>query len=412
MTLCDVSRSANIYTAAMDSFTLVIVSALASTILAATMFLLYRASPRATCLLDWSAAGLFFLASNSLAILAMTSSLPYAMAPALANACYVAGHFMLLAGVRRHLGLRPRRDWLLALMLAVLALHALPYTQSAVTHRLIILTPVIAAINLSVVWLLARRAAPATRSSYLPLMLIECAFMLQLSLRALFLAVDDTLPLTLLGSQIPQTTGSLAVLTFLTLATMSCALIVIRQQELSLRSASLTDSLTGWLNRRALLDVAEREFQRHRRHGTALHILTFDIDHFKSINDQHGHAIGDAALRHVTSISAPALRGYDAIFRIGGEEFAALLTGGDHATARQIGERLRDVIENTPLLIDGHRISITVSIGIAACEAGDLHWDEALRRADQALYHAKRHGRNRLSVYGADLLPEASARLA
>jgi diguanylate cyclase (GGDEF)-like protein len=396
----------------MDSFTLVIVSALASTILAATMSLLYRASPRATCLLDWSAAGLFFLASNLLALLAMSISLPYALAPALANVFYVAGHFMILAGVRRHLGLRPRLDWLMALMVAVLAVHALPYTQSAVTHRLVMLTPIIAAINAAVVWLPARHAAPETRSSYLPLMLIEAAFMLQLSLRALLLAIDDSTPLTLLGSQIPQTIGSLAVLTFLSLATMSCALIVIRQQELALRSASLTDSLTGWLNRRALLDVAEREFQRHRRNHAALHILTFDIDHFKSINDQHGHAVGDAALRHITTVSAPALRGYDTTFRIGGEEFAALITGGDQVNARIIGERLRELIEKSPLLIDGHRIAMTVSVGIAACQAGDLHWDEALGRADQALYHAKRHGRNRLSVYGEDLLPQPSALLA
>jgi diguanylate cyclase (GGDEF)-like protein len=409
--MCEFFQIANIYTAAMDSFTLVVVTALASAILAGTMYLLYRASPRATCLLDWSAAGLLFLASNAVALLAIGGRLPAALAPALANACYVAGHFMLLAGVRRHLGLRPRLGWLLALTLAVLAMHALPYAQGAVTHRLILLTPIIAAINCGVVWLLARRADAETRSSYLPLMLIEGAFMLQLSLRALFVAVGQT-PLTLFGSQIPQTAGSLAVLTFLTLATMSCALIVIRQQELALRSASLTDSLTGWLNRRALLDVAEREFQRHRRHGTALHILTFDIDHFKSINDQHGHAIGDAALRHITTVSAPALRGYDAMFRIGGEEFAALIAGGDRVNARRIGERLRELIEHAPLIIDGHRIALTVSVGVAACEAGDLHWDDALRRADQALYHAKRHGRNRLSVYGEDLAPDALARLA
>lgn len=398
----------------MDSLTLVIVTAVASVILAATMFLLHRASPRATCLLDWSAAGLFFLATNALALVAMIMDirLPYALLPGLANVFYVAGHFMILAGVRRHFGLRPRFDWLLVLSLAVLAMHALPYVQSAVNHRLIALTPIIAVINASVVWLLASRADRDTRSAHLPLMLIEGAFMLQLTLRALIVAAGDTAPLTLLGSQIPQTTGSLAVLTFLTLATMSCALIVIRAQELALRSASLTDSLTGWPNRRALQDVAEREFQRHRRGGAPLHILIFDIDHFKAVNDQHGHAIGDAALRHVTAVSAPGLRGYDAMFRIGGEEFAALIGGEDATATRLIGERVRGLIESTPLLIDGSRISLTISVGIAACERGDLQWDDALRRADQALYHAKRNGRNRLSVYGEDLPPPAATRTA
>nr|WP_267877426.1 GGDEF domain-containing protein [Duganella flavida] len=193
---------------------------------------------------------------------------------------------------------------------------------------------------------------------------------------------------------------------------MCCALIVIRHQELALRSASLTDSLTGWLNRRALLDMAEREFQRHRRSGEALNFLTFDIDHFKGINDQYGHAVGDAAIRHVTTVSAQALRGYDARFRIGGEEFAVLVTGEGNYQARQIGERLRTLIENSPLLVDGQRLTLTVSLGVAGCQPDDLQWDDALRRADQALYHAKRHGRNRLSVWGEDLLPAATARLA
>jgi predicted signal transduction protein with EAL and GGDEF domain len=181
---------------------------------------------------------------------------------------------------------------------------------------------------------LDRQPDPAARGAYLPLMVVEAAFMLAVGARAV-LALGQPPQLTFMGSQLWQTAGSLAVLAFLSLATMCCALIVIRHQELALRSASLTDSLTGWLNRRALLDMAEREFQRHRRSGEALHFLTFDIDHFKAINDQHGHAVGDAAIRHVTTVSAQALRGYDARFRIGGEEFAVLITGeGDAQPAR------------------------------------------------------------------------------
>ncbi|NVM75216.1 diguanylate cyclase (GGDEF)-like protein [Duganella sp. SG902] len=394
----------------MDSFTLVIVSALASTIMAATMYLLHRASRRAPCLLDWSAAGLSFLASNAIALLAMRSALPFALAPGVANVFYIGGHYLILAGVRRHLGLRPRYDWLAALALAVLALHASDYAHGPVSQRLLLLTPFVVGINASVVWLLARHPEAAMRGACLPLLLVEAAFMTQMSLRALFLALGEPPRLTFLGNQIWQTGGSLAVLAFLSLATMCCALIVIRHQELALRSASLTDSLTGWFNRRALLDMAEREFQRHRRGGAPLHFLTFDIDHFKTINDQHGHAVGDAAIRHVTNVAAQALRGYDARFRIGGEEFAVLIAGAGHA--RQAGERLRALIETTPLLIDGQRLTLTVSLGAAACLADDLQWDEALRRADQALYHAKRHGRNRLSVYGEDVPPPAAARLA
>jgi diguanylate cyclase (GGDEF)-like protein len=111
-------------------------------------------------------------------------------------------------------------------------------------------------------------------------------------------------------------------------------------------------------------------------------------------------------------VSALALRGYDALFRIGGEEFAVLISGSSSFETRMIGERVRELIEKTPLLIEGKCITLTVSIGVAACEPGDLHWDEALRRADQALYHAKRLGRNRLCVWGTDLVQGGAVRTA
>lgn len=396
----------------MDAYTLVVVSALAGTIMAATMFLLYRASPRSTCLLDWSLAGIFFVASNGMALAAMGYALPYVLVPGLGNAFYVAGHFMILAGVRRHLGLKPRFDWLLALMLTVLMMHAFPFAHGSVQNRLVMLTPIVASINGYVAWLLSRQPDDAARSSYLPLILVEGIFMLQLSLRAALLAVGEQVQLTLMGSQLLQTCGSLAVLVFLSLSTMCCALIVIRQQELALRRASLTDALTGWKNRHALNEIAEAAFQRSRRSSDALHFLTLDVDYFKAINDQHGHAIGDAAIRHVTQVSAQALRGCDALFRIGGEEFAVLIADSSSFETRMIGERVRDLIEKTPLLIEGKYITLTVSIGVAACEAADQHWDAALRRADQALYQAKRLGRNRLCVWGAELMPGAVARTA
>ena len=387
----------------MDTYTLIVVSALAGGIMAATMGLLYRASSRAPCLLDWACAGLCFLASNCVGVLANNAALPYAVAPVMANALYIAGHYMVLAGLRRDLGLRPRLDWLALLMLAVAVVHALPFAHGSVLNRLLVLTPVLVAINAAVIRLLWRLPGDEAKSAYLPLMIVEAVFMLLQILRGVFLALGHGAPLTIFGNQVPQTAGSLVVLAFLSLATMSCALIVIRRQELALRCASLTDSLTGWLNRRALQDMAEREFQRSRRTGATFHFLTFDIDHFKAVNDQHGHAIGDAAIRHVTTVSALALRGYDATFRIGGEEFAVLITGDGLFETRAIGERVRDMIERTPLLIEGRMIALTVSIGVAASTAADTSWDAPLRRADQALYHAKKHGRNRLTVYGEDL---------
>lgn len=387
----------------MDPFTLVIATAMAATIMAATMFLLHRASPRERCLLDWSLAGLSFLASNLLALAAIRSKLPFLLMPGLANVFYIGGHYLILAGVRRHLGLRPRYDWLAVLAIGLLALHTTGYAHGQVKQRLVMLAPLIVVINASVVWLLARRTAATMRSCYLPLMLVEAIFMLQQAARTILMAQDQPSKLTFIGAQWVQTVGSLAALGFLALATMCCALIVMRRQELALRSAALTDALTGWLNRHALQETAEREFQRHRRSGATLYLLTFDIDNFKSVNDEYGHAAGDIAIRHVTGVAAQALRGYDARFRIGGEEFAALLTGSNPLYARQLADRLRLQIAATPLQLNDRSLTLTVSAGLSVCTADDRQWDDALRRADQALYHAKHCGRNRLCVHEEEL---------
>jgi diguanylate cyclase (GGDEF)-like protein len=97
------------------------------------------------------------------------------------------------------------------------------------------------------------------------------------------------------------------------------------------------------------------------------------------------------------------LRGYDALFRIGGEEFAVLVVGENLSGVCVIAERLREVVAGAPLTVDGEAVPMTVSVGVAALDAHDHKWEDILRRADEALYHAKQHGRNRVSVHGRDL---------
>jgi len=384
----------------MDAFTLIVASGLASAIMALAMCILYRAIPRQLCLLDWSLAGLFFLACNITGGVASCLQLQHFLVPAFGNTFYIAGHFAIAAGLRRHLGHRPHYRMLALLSLAVVLLHLLPLTQASVTNRLLMFTPVIAFINFHVVSLICRLPAGPERSAYVPLMVLEAFFVIQLSLRTIYMAVSRDTPLTFMGSQILQTSGSLCVLVFLSVAGMCCAMIVIRHQELALRKASLTDSLTGWLNRRALHDIADREYQRMRRSHAPAAFIVFDLDHFKSVNDRYGHAVGDTALRHVTRLAAHALRGYDALFRLGGEEFAVLITGNGPGEVRQVAERMRALIESTPLCTEHDTVHLTVSLGIAAWSASDRSWEEALRRADDALYHSKNQGRNCTSVHG------------
>ncbi len=387
----------------MDAFTLVVAAALTSTIMAGSMALLYLASSRQVCLIDWTLAGSFFAISNIIAAVATHGGIAHPLVLGLGNTLHLAGQFGMLAGVRRHLRLKAGWGPFAIVATLVLAAHALPFIQASVLHRLSLMGPLIIAINLGTAWLLWHRSEGAARVAYVPLIVLELLSALQMAVRnGIVIVYDGRLPGGL-GGQFLQTSGALSMLVFLSFGAMSCALIVAQQQTLALRRASLTDALTGWLNRRALHDIATREFRRCRRTGAPAHFITFDVDHFKAINDRYGHGVGDAAICHITTLSAGVLRGYDALFRIGGEEFAVLLAGAEPDAVRGIAERLRELVAHAPLVIDGHVVPMTVSVGVAALAPSDQKWEDILRRADEALYHAKQHGRNRVSVHGRDV---------
>ncbi len=383
----------------MDSFTLVVASFLAAAILAASMGLIHRTGARQACLIDWMAAGLFFASNNLLGAIAVIWRIDHFLVPGVGNALYVAGHFGILAGLRRHLGLRTGWKPVLACAALIPALHALPFLQTSVQHRLFMFTPIIVAINLGVAVTLWNHVRRGEWAPYLPLAILELFFAFQLTLRTAYLILSEGHALTFMGSQFLQTSGTLFVLVFLSVASMACALIVSHQQAQALRRASLTDALTGWLNRRALHDLASAEFRRCRGNGSDLSFITFDIDHFKRINDHHGHAVGDAALCHVTALAAGALRGNDALFRIGGEEFAVLVGRSRVEDVAAIAERLRELVAAAPLVDGDKTVRMTISIGVARMLDQDAAWEDILRHADEALYYAKEHGRNQVALY-------------
>jgi diguanylate cyclase (GGDEF)-like protein len=383
----------------MDSFTLAVASALAATIMAISMGLLYLASSRRVCLYNWAMAGLFFAASSVIGACAIKFRLDHVLVPAASNVLYVAGHYGILAGLRRHLKLRPRWNLLAALALLVFGVHLVPALQGALT---VVLAPAVMAIDLAAAWLLWRQPDRGARLAYLPMIVLEAGFAAQQGARALYDALHMGAGHGIAHCQLLQACGALFVLVFLSVATMSCALIVTHDQTRALRRASLTDVLTGWLNRRALHDIALREFRRSERSGAAIHFITFDIDHFKSINDRYGHGVGDAAICHVTTVAARVLRGCDALFRIGGEEFAVLVADSRPADVCRIAERLREMVAALPLITEGQAVAMTVSVGVAGLDVDDMRWEDILRRADEALYHAKQNGRNRVSVHGVD----------
>jgi diguanylate cyclase (GGDEF)-like protein len=383
----------------MDPLTLMISTSLAGLIMAANMGLLYIAEERRDFLLDWSLAGLCFMASSLISAFSLGLHIHELGLLAVGNTLYILGHFQILAGVRCHLGLGARRDWLAAVVFLVLAIHAIPWVQASVLHRMLVLTPLIGVINLAVAYLLWREPKGEDRLSYLPLLVIELFFCLQQVLRGTYVSIDSAMSLDMLDSRFLQMTGSLFVLLFLSVGTMSCSFIVTRHQALALRRAALTDALTGWFNRRALSNIAVRAHQRYQQHDTGLSFIVFDIDHFKRINDSFGHSVGDAAICHVTRLSSEVLRAHDTLFRIGGEEFAILVEGGTTEQVHEVAERLRERIASTALFADGFEVSMTISVGVAHVHTEDGAWEAILRRADEALYYAKNHGRNRVSVH-------------
>jgi diguanylate cyclase (GGDEF)-like protein len=127
--------------------------------------------------------------------------------------------------------------------------------------------------------------------------------------------------------------------------------------------------------------------------------MMLDLDHFKRLNDTYGHAAGDKALQRFTTLCCNALRNIDIFGRWGGEEFVALLPETDAEGAAVIAERLRKTVSENVLMYNDHRISLTVSIGIAQYRPDEIAIDAPLGRADTAVYDAKKAGRNRISVY-------------
>jgi diguanylate cyclase (GGDEF)-like protein len=177
---------------------------------------------------------------------------------------------------------------------------------------------------------------------------------------------------------------------------LMCSERIRRQWE---RAAS-TDYLTGLANRRTLADTGARRFQAA---GPGMGVALIDIDHFKQINDRHGHAIGDVALKQVAERLESACRETELPARQGGEEFVVLFEAVDGAGARAAGERLRHAVAAQPFMAGELKLAITVSIGVAVRAPGDACFDDLLRRADAALYAAKAAGRNRVECAALEI---------
>jgi diguanylate cyclase (GGDEF)-like protein len=178
------------------------------------------------------------------------------------------------------------------------------------------------------------------------------------------------------------------------IALLSSALM---HSDLHHRNEAVIDPLTGMLNRNALADRGRELAQQAVVTGEPIGVVVGDLDRFKSINDQHGHAVGDAVLKDAAYRMRKTLRAFDLVYRLGGEEFLVLLPGASIEGAAEIAERLRAAVSEEPIA----GLTITMSLGVSASHGREFDLDAMTAQADVALYEAKRAGRDRVATAGA-----------
>jgi diguanylate cyclase (GGDEF)-like protein len=164
-----------------------------------------------------------------------------------------------------------------------------------------------------------------------------------------------------------------------------------------LEKLATTDGLTGLVNRRQFIALAESEMTRFRRYRRPLSMLLLDVDDFKSINDRFGHDVGDQMILHIAMLCDENKRDADVVARVGGEEFAVLLPETELESSRAVAERLRRLVSMRPLDAGGTKVHTTVSIGVAEFDASMTGVSDLIKLADRMLYCAKRAGRNRIA---------------
>lgn len=342
------------------------------------------------------AIGALMIASGVLGAFLLSGALPSAPL-VIANLAIVAGFIVTWWGVDAFFGRRPGYRLGIALLAVSAATIIYFFAIGNSRDRVLFLIGFFALMSGLRLYAMLREVNPGTRFSQI---MISLALGAQgIYYLVLATAVFSLPPVEKPLAQIPIY-GWLFLIPMLLSIVVVFGIVLLVNQTIAMRlqESARRDALTGALTRSALEDVATDELARSRRHGLPLSLLLLDIDHFKMVNDQHGHAAGDAALRQFAAAVRRCLRREDVFGRLGGEEFCALLPSTAVAGAAQLAERIRQSVANLAVEAGGHRLSLKVSIGVASLGEHGSSWDELVNQADRAMYAAKRGGRNRVIV--------------
>jgi diguanylate cyclase (GGDEF)-like protein len=170
-----------------------------------------------------------------------------------------------------------------------------------------------------------------------------------------------------------------------------------------LEDLATTDGLTGLFNKRTLIEVGKQKLRSAERFEKPLSVLVCDIDHFKKVNDTHGHDVGDVVIKGFADVLRRTKRDTDAVGRFGGEEFVLVCEETDAKGAELLAERIRAELETTTFHAGGATLNVTCSIGVATFPRAGTAWDGLFKSTDEALYAAKRGGRNRVTTWNPKL---------
>ena len=354
-------------------------------------------SRRAT--LHWSLA--LIVVSIGMILIARRADLPVWVGGWVANTCVVGGLVLLRRGTECFAGTAPADVEHILAVLAVAVLVALAVRADSIWAGVAVSSLVMGSVMLRLAHLVVRDLAArsgrhASLACAAPLALLGVLLLLRGTLAA---ARPERFGQALNAATDLNIGVAIGMVASGMLINFSLAGLVVARMVSELRHYSDHDPLTGLLNRRGIEDRLRAEHQRLVRHGHRFALLSLDLDHFKRVNDEHGHPVGDAVLRAFGEILRRACRGADGAARVGGEEFWVLLPDTGLEGAVPLAERiLRDV---RALRLPESPVQITVSIGIAAAAVRTESTEALMRRLDAALYQAKAGGRDRVVCAGA-----------
>ncbi|MEH8019073.1 GGDEF domain-containing protein [Rheinheimera muenzenbergensis] len=383
----------------MDVMTLSYVNLLIGLAGVILLSLIYKNAQSERHLLFWLSAS-FALCVTSICGVVIRSGVeaPYWLVPAGANLATISFSAFILSAIYVVTKRRVKYHWLFGVLALAYALNHTDFAQVSTVNRILVNFPLIIVLNLLAIKQLLAQTKSELSGVYRALIFAFVVNIIQLGTRFTLLILLQFDLVSPSQTTLIHSLGYYGLTTYAFLTLGSCLCLVYKKSSIEMRDNMERDPLTGVFNRHNLPLKLQNELQRASRSKQHVSIVMIDIDHFKKVNDSLGHVAGDLALCHVAEVVQKQLRTYDAMFRYGGEEFLICLPDTPLSSALNIANRIRKHIEQSELSALPE-LKLTISVGVATSSTDVSDWQLLVQHADQALYQAKRQGRNQVLHY-------------